>query len=135
MIECRWLEEYSESFGSVYRPVAEVYMKDKSKVWRAINMYVDSGADISIMTKDHGELFGHDINKGKKIRLKGIGSGHINAYIHKMELLIGKHEIEVDVAIAENNEVPNVLGRKIIFDLFEIQFKNIKKHTCFIRKA
>ena len=97
-------------------------------------MYVDSGADISIIPREHGELFGHNVKKGRKIRLKGVGPEHISAYVHKMDLLIGNHEIELDVAIAENNEVPKILGRKVVFDLFEVQFKNIKQQTRFIRK-
>lgn len=134
MIKYRWHEELSESFGVIKRPVAELHIKDKSNVWRAINMYVDSGADISIIRRDFGELFGHDVKKGRKIELKGIGEAIVIAYIHKMDLLVGKHEIKVEIAIAENDKVPNVLGRKIIFDIFEIQFKNIKQCTQFIRK-
>lgn len=134
MIKYKWHEEASESFGIIKRPVAEVHIKDKNQIWRAISMYIDSGADVSIMTRSFGELFGHDLRKGRKIRLKGIGPAHINAFVHKMDLLIGKHEIAIDVAIAEDDSLPNILGRKDIFNLFEVQFKNLKEHTCFIRK-
>ena len=84
MIEYNWREEASESFGPVTRPIAEVHIKDKNKIWRALNMYIDSGADVSIMPKSFGELFGHEMKKGRKIRLKGIDS-EITAYIHKSE--------------------------------------------------
>jgi len=87
-----------------------------------------------ILARSFGELFGHKIKKGKKIRLKGIGS-EIAAYIHKMDLLIGKHEIPLDVAIADTDNIPNLLGRKTLFDLFEIRFKNLKKQTHFSKTA
>lgn len=134
MIKYQWHDEVSESFGLVKRPVAEVHIRDKNKIWRALTMYVDSGADVSIMMKSFGELFGHEVKKGRKIRLKGIGPVHITAYLHKMEVLIGKHIETIEVAIAEDDNVPNVIGRRGLFDLFEIQFKNIEKQTWFIRR-
>jgi hypothetical protein len=129
-----WHEEISESFGKIFRPVAEIHVKDKNNIWRAITMYVDSGADISIISRDFGELFGHKLEKGRKIKLKGIGDIHIIAYVHKMEMLIGTHAALVEVAIAVNNDVPNVIGRRGLFDIFEIQFKNKKQQTWFLRK-
>ncbi len=97
-------------------------------------MYIDSGADVSIMMRSFGELFGHEVKKGKKIRLKGVGPAHINAYIHKMEILIGEDAVPVEVAIAEDDSVPNILGRKHIFDIFEITFNNKEQHTSFLKK-
>ncbi|MFH1617716.1 MAG: hypothetical protein ABIB65_04000, partial [Candidatus Margulisiibacteriota bacterium] len=68
-----WREDISESFGKIKRPIAEVHIRDKNKIWRAITMIVDSGADITIIARSFGELFGHNVEKGRKIRLKGIG--------------------------------------------------------------
>lgn len=133
MIKYDWNDEYSESFGVVKRPVAEIHIKDKNNIWRAITMYIDSGADISIIKKSFGELFGHNIKKGRKIRLKGIGKEEVIAYVHKMDLLIGTHEIRIEAAIAENEDVPNVLGRMDIFHSFEIHFKNKEESTHFLK--
>lgn len=133
MIQYYWREELSTSLGRVKRPIAEIHIKDKTNIWRAITMYIDSGADISIITKSMGELFGHNVVKGKKIELKGIGKGGITAYIHKMDMLVGRHEIGVEIAIAENDDVPKILGRRDIFNLFEIQFKNKEEATRFLR--
>ncbi|MFH1386908.1 MAG: hypothetical protein ABIH50_04515 [bacterium] len=98
-------------------------------------MYVDSGADVSIMMRSFGELFGHDLNKGKKIRLKGIGPNHINAYVHNMDVLIGKHTELIEVAIAENDNMPNILGRRNVFDLFGIRFMNLEQQTWFQKRT
>jgi len=133
MISYGWREELSSSLGKVQRPVAEIHIKDKNNIWRAITMYIDSGADISIITKNLGELFGHNLKKGKKIELKGISKGGVTAYIHKMDMLIGQDEINVEVAIAENDDIPKILGRRDIFNMFEIHFKNKEEATHFVR--
>jgi len=133
MTDFAWREELSESFGRIMRPVAEVFIKDKRGMWRALTMYIDSGADACVMSRSFGELFGHDIEKGRSIRMKGFGEEEIRAYVHNMEFKLGKHEIKVKVAIAENDNVPNVLGRTDVFNLFEIQFKNQKQCTRFLK--
>ena len=135
MTDFAWREELSESFGKIKRPIAEVFVQDKKRSWRALTMYVDSGADASVLSRSFGELFGHDVEKGKRIRMKGFGEEEIVAFIHTMNIKIGKHEIESKIVIAENDKVPNVLGRKDIFSFFEIQFKNLKECTRFVKKA
>jgi len=133
MIEYQWRDEGSDSFGRLKRPIAQLHIKDKSGEWRAISMLIDSGADVSIISKDFGELFGHNLKKGRKIKLKGIGEGEVVAYIHKMDMLVGKHEVSIEVAIASVDLKVNILGRRNLFDLFEIQFKNKKQETRFLK--
>jgi len=135
MIDFAWREELSESFGRIKRPIAEVFIKDENGKWRALTMYIDSGADASVLSRSFGELFGHDVEKGKRIRMKGFGEEEIIAFVHTMDIKIGNHEIEAKVVIAENDKVPNVLGRKDVFNLFEIQFKSLKECTRFIKRA
>lgn len=134
MIDFAWREEISLSFGKIKRPVAEIYIKNNKKQWRALTMYIDSGADATVISRSFGELFGYNVNKGKKIRMKGFGEEEIIAYVHDAEFKIGQHRIRANIAIADHDKVPNVLGRKDIFDLFEIHFKNLKECTRFIRR-
>lgn len=132
MIHYQWRDEISTSLGRVKRPYAEIRMMDQKSNWHAITMLIDSGADITIVARSIGELYGHNVEKGKEIDLKGIGKAGVKAYIHKMTLLIGDHEVEVDVAVAQDDSVAqNILGRKDVFDFFEIHFK--KESTHFIR--
>jgi len=134
MTDFAWREELSESFGKVKRPIAGVFIKAKGGDWHAMTMYIDSGADASVLSRSFGELFGHNVKQGQRIRMKGFGEEEIIAYVHTMEIKIGGHVIKAKVAVAENDNVPNVLGRKDVFNLFEIQFKNIIEVTRFIRK-
>lgn len=96
-------------------------------------MIIDSGADASVINRSFGELFGHDLKKGRPIRMKGFGEQEIAAYVHTMRLKIGEHELDAEVAIADIEKGPNVLGRKDIFNIFEIHFKNIAECTRFIK--
>ena len=73
MIDFAWREELSTSFGKVKRPVVEIFIKDNNGNWRAITMYADSGADACVLNRSFGELFGHDIKKGRRITMKGFG--------------------------------------------------------------
>jgi len=134
MIDFAWREELSESFGTVKRPVAEIFAMDTKGQWRALTMYVDSGADAIVLKQSIGELYGHKIEKGRPIRMKGIGDEEIPAYVHTMKFLIGQHEIETKVAIAKSDKIPNILGRLGVFNLFEIQFKNLEECTRFLKK-
>ena len=134
MIKYSWREELSQSLGKIKRPVAEIHLKDKNNIWRALTMYIDSGADISILSKSFGELFSHNIKKGQEIRLKGINNCNFLAYIHTFEIRIGKNEERIKIAIAQNDEVPNILGRFDVFNLFEICFKNKSQQTTFTKK-
>ena len=134
MTDFAWREELSEFFGKIKRPIAAVSIKSDDGKWHAITMLIDSGADASVMSRSFGELFGHNIKKGRKVPMKGFGEQVVIAYVHTMEIKIGKHVIKADVLVADDNNVPNVLGRKDVFNLFEIQFKNRKSLTRFIRK-
>jgi len=111
-----------------------VLIKAEDGKWHALTMHIDSGADASVLNRSFGELFGHNIKRGKRIQMKGFGEEVIIAYIHTMDIKIGRHIVKAKVAVAENDKVPNVLGREDIFNLFEIQFKNVKRTTRFIRK-
>jgi predicted aspartyl protease len=134
MTDFAWRKDLSQAFGTITRPVASVYIKADDGQWHALTMLIDSGADASVMSRSFGELFGHNIKKGRKVPMKGFGEQVVIAYVHTMEIKIGEHVVKADVLVADSNKVPNVLGRKDVFDLFEIQFKNTSKTTRFIRK-
>ena len=51
----KYRKEYSKLFGTVYRPVAEVYFKDAEGRDLISFMYVDSGADITLLPRELGE--------------------------------------------------------------------------------
>ncbi len=57
-------KERSKIFGTIYRPVARVKFKfADERVWMPEWMYVDSGADITLMPRSVGDLLGFEMNK------------------------------------------------------------------------
>lgn len=130
-----WKLEESKYLGSVHRPVAEISIRDRNNEWKELSVYVDSGADISVLQRSFGELLGIDMESGKFAVFEGAGGGKIEAFIHKVTLRIGDYHLETDVAFCKNPEtlIPNIIGRFNIFDELEIDFKNLNRQTCFVK--
>nr|QNO47307.1 hypothetical protein POPKKDDM_00026 [Methanosarcinales archaeon ANME-2c ERB4] len=91
-------------------------------------MIVDSGADITVLSKRMSDIRGIDVENGEEKIFRGI-VGEIIAYVHRIPLFIDGREVEVRVAFALA-EVPNLLGRLDIFRNFEIRFRK-EEDFCF----
>lgn len=92
------------------------------------NLYVDSGADITLIPKSVGDLLGFKIKPDDKItEIKGICERGVPILIKKIKLKIGETMLEARIAWALVEEVPMLLGRIDIFTFFEICFQKNKK--------
>lgn len=131
MIVFNWREEASQIFGKIKRPIAEIFVKDTSGIWRALTLYVDSGADVTILRRSYGDLLGLDVEKGRPAKFRGFGKEEIQTFLHDLDLKIGNNEIKTKVAICQDDSVPNVLGRVSVFDKYIISFLNGKEQTSF----
>ncbi|MBI2652502.1 hypothetical protein HYX00_03460 [Candidatus Woesearchaeota archaeon] len=93
---------------------------------------MDSGADISLISKSVGDLLGLKIENNDKItEAKGIGERSVPIIIKKIKMKIGDKLLETRIAWALIEEVPLLLGREDVFNLFDICFKKNKK-TVFM---
>lgn len=127
-----WRREYSRILGIVYRPVAEVEIRGWPDGWIAIIAYVDSGADISLFPRRVGEaLLGLKIEEGKEHLLRGIGGEPLKSYVHDIQMRLGDKDFKARAAFAETNEVPHLLGRMDVFDVFDVFFDHKRRQTCF----
>ena len=124
----KFARENSSSLGFVYRPIAKVGLRDANGEMFELSMLVDSGADISILSKRIGDIMGLDVEQGEAKVFRGI-VGELIAYVHKIPLFINGMEVETRVAFALS-EVPNLLGRLDIFKNFEISFRK-DEEFCF----
>lgn len=126
-IEFDFREEQSRIFGPISRPVAEItFINGEKKVLEY--PYVDSGADISLMPKSVGDFLGFEIEKTDQItEIKGIGERGVPIIIKKAKIRIGEKLLETRIAWALIEEVPLLLGRTDVFNLFDICFKKNKK--------
>jgi len=130
-----WQPEYSRSFGTVKRPLAEIYLKNAKGEWQPLFVYVDSGADVTVIKRSFADLLGVKLRSGKFAEFAGIGGGKIETFIHHIDLRIGHYTLTgVEVAFCANDIPPNLLGRKGIFNIMDIYFKCLDEATCFLKK-
>ena len=121
--------ERSKLFGNIYRPVVYVELKWRSE--KIIQrMYLDSGADISLIPLSVGESLGLEITDDIK-EMKGIGNIPIAVVIKSINIRLCDKEFTAKVAWCLIEEVPPLLGRMDIFDKFEIVFMEKEKTVVF----
>jgi len=111
-------------------PKIHVYI-DHNEKWIKTKVLLDSGADISLFTRELGEEIGLDIESVKPKKLGGIGNG-IYVHIHKVKLKISKDSKEIIFRISagfanDRNWDLNIIGRKDIFNNMTVCFKKDKE--------
>ena len=87
---------------------------------------IDSGADVSVITKEFAELLGLNLNK-EQIDMYGIG-GKVKGITSSVKILIAKGHDRINFSIPvnvvmEKYDFPPLLGRAGFFDRFKIIFQ------------
>lgn len=117
-------KEHSPIFGSIYRPKIPVELIRGSE--RKIQlMYLDSGADITLLSKSVGDLLKFEMI-GDVLEMKGVADISIPVIMKNIDIKLCDIEFPVRVAWALI-ETPLLLGRMDIFDKFEIVFMQKEK--------
>lgn len=131
MIIFRYKEE---SLGlrerKIKRPVADVSLKTKRNSWIEFHPYIDSGADVTMIPLSFGKLLGFEIDESKIQQIGGI-RGSVPVIHTKTAMRIGNKAFIVSVAWALIEDVPPLLGRKDIFDIFKVIFEQYKGTIVF----
>ena len=98
------------------------------KVW----VYVDSGAIFSIFHIQTAERMGINIRDGR-LQMIVVGDGsYIPTYIQDLTLRIGEFEIIAPIGFSERLGVGfNILGRKGVFDQFQVCFNDHTRKVTF----
>ena len=130
-IEFRYREEESEITGTILRPVAALQFKSRSGEWIEIRMYIDSGADITLIPLSFGRLLGLELRKEDIKHLRGVGGGDVPVIITKIDIMMDDVEFPIDVAWALEEDVPPLLGRTDVFDRFKIMFNQGSRIIIF----
>jgi len=125
MIRHEFKEEES-NLGKILRPIADVIL-EREKFRVEIPMYIDSGADISMIPLRFGKALGFEQEKDEIIReIKGISDAGIPYLIKEAIFILNGTELKVRIAWALVEEVPMLMGRMDIFDRFRIIFDEKK---------
>jgi len=121
MIRQRFREERS-SLGLVLRPVAEVIL-EKDGFAVEIPMYVDSGADVSMIPFRFGRALGFTQEREDTIQeIKGVSGAGVPYILKEVTLVLNGKRLKVKMAWALVEEVPMLMGRMDIFDKFRVVF-------------
>lgn len=130
MIEFHYQEEYSDKFGKILRSIALVTLTANKKSIQA-TMYIDSGADVSMIPLRAGNDLGFKYGPNKIFQMSGI-AGSLPCLLEKAEITIGNRKLLTDVTWALSDEAPFLLGRKDIFKFFRITFDEDKEKIEFL---
>ncbi len=131
MAEFEYREEESGVLGKILRPVADVYLKDKLGNEIVSFMYIDSGADIILIPKQVGDALGFEVKDDEIKEIGGIGNTKIPVIIKTAPVRIGDKTFNARIAWALIEEVPPLLGRVDVFDIFDVQFKQRERKIIF----
>lgn len=126
MVEFAYRKEKSGFLGDILRPVAQLEVRAEMSEWFPVIMYIDSGADITLVPRNFGALLGLDLSKNLG-QIRGIGEAIVPLSLQDVTFRLENDEVEVKIAVALINQVPYVLGRYDFFKLFKITFQEYEK--------
>jgi hypothetical protein len=101
-----------------------------------VEMLIDSGADMCLIPWWLGAVLGLTVSKGEIIsEAFGIG-GNVKYVTRNLTYIIDEHVVEnVPTAWIQNEEVDDfILGREVIFDAFDIEFKQAEETIIFKKR-
>ena len=130
MVSFSYRREFSQVLGEILRPVASVEFRADRGHWFPASMYIDSGADLTLIPSDFGKLLGMDLNKNRSA-LAGVTGAPMKVSLQSAQVRIGASIQEVKVAVALRNDVPYLLGREGVFKAFKITFEEYEALTKF----
>jgi hypothetical protein len=128
-VEFPYRREKSSIIGVMFRPVAKVILEDEFDQW----LYVDSGADITLIPLSVGDLVGlRRLKKDKLQRIMGVGKSSVPTIVKTTSMRIGSISFHARIAWSQVEEVPPLLGRTDVFRKFSVTFKE-KEHVTIFR--
>ena len=132
MITFKYQKEKSD-LGLIYRPVANVLL-ETNDLKLEIPMYIDSGADVTLIPLKLGEALGFRQDSAQIREIRGIAGAGVPYILREVKLTIGNTKFPARIAWALIEAVPPLLGRLDVFEKFRIIFDEEKKIIEFYPK-
>lgn len=129
MIEFSYKEERLSEDKTVLRPVADIILITND-LQVEIPMYIDSGADLSLIPFRFGTALGFTKDNKLIEEMRGIVST-IPYIRQQVKFRFNDKIVNAEIAWALTEEVPALLGRKDVFDAFKIIFIQNQKKIIF----
>ena len=114
-----WVPEYPVTFQSIAKKIKQTAL-------------VDSGSDFTIIPYQIGKNLGFS-DAVEEVRRKGYGvSGSFTFLEKELKCTIDGHIFNLPVAwLLEGGDDDIILGREVVFDLFDIEFKQAEEVIVF----
>ena len=115
-----------------WQPLYPVNLQFKEKNIQ-LNMLIDSGADGSLISYETGISLGLTVGEGEtRQEAKGIGGGTLKYVWRDISVTIDGYTITAPVAwILEGTNQEEIIGRQVVFDQFDIEFKQAEEQIIF----
>lgn len=112
-----------------------VQLKYPRQKARYLEMLLDSGADYTIISQSVASLLGIEYDKinTKEIETEMANFSIISTKETKIQLIIDEVEITIPILVSKK-EVEPLLGRKGVFNAFDILFQERKNKVIFTKK-
>lgn len=123
-------KEKTSSGEYILRPLIDIILQSKVATIE-VSMYLDSGGDISLIRYRLGKVLG--FRKESTDRLESLGGigGRIHYIRKSIIFILGGRELLGEVAWSQTEAVPLLIGRKHIFNHFQITFDEAKERFLF----
>ncbi len=119
----KWQPDYSIALGT-------------SKITEKLSMLVDSGADISIIPRWTGEDLGLKVDENDYIEKAEGVNGTVDYVIKNLTFNIDGHVFKAPVGWVQTEDVEDILlGREVVFDLFDVEFRQTDEEIIFKRRS
>jgi len=131
MIKFHYRKEFSAISGSILRPVAEVSLEYNNQTTEVV-MYIDSGADITMIPLEVGKALGLKQGPNDEIlEIKGVSGSGVPYILKKANIILNGEMLKIRLAWALIDEIPLLLGRLDIFPKFRITFDEKQESIIF----
>lgn len=96
-------------------------------------MLVDSGAEVSLISYKMGQDLGYQLADAESILVAETIGGNVEYVLRNVELTIDHHQLIAPVAWLQTptDTEQSLLGREVIFDKFNIEFRQAEEKIIF----
>ena len=112
-------------------PKYQVTLKHKEVVIPG-TMIVDSGADFSVISLKNGRDLGYRLADGEELLVGETLGGSVEYVLRRVEMTINGYSFTAPFAWLQNNTTDvMLLGREVVFDKFNIEFRQAEEEIIF----
>jgi len=100
--------------------------------WKEMIAYVDSGASFSIFSINEASRLGIEYTSGKELMVTVGDGSFIPVYLHRLSVKISHISFKATIGFSPRLGVGfNLLGRKDIFEQFDVTFSDSRRTVAF----